>query len=246
MISPRIDSFIDIHSHILPGLDDGPADLAGSLAIARCYQAAGMRKIVATPHFLPGTAWAPSIDKVLATVAEVQAVLHQANIDLELVPGMEIAYHRKLEERILGGAVLPLGNSGTFLIEPPFQGEQDGLLSTLTALLQRGVKLILAHPERADAFQRQPHMLEPLLSLGLRLQVNSGSLLGYFGEKSRDTAEQLRQSGSIHFIASDAHDHARRSPLSATEWQSLLADQGHQELLALVQSNLKALFANCA
>ena len=246
MITSLIDSFIDIHTHILPGLDDGPADLAGSLAIARCYQEVGVRKIVATPHFLPGTAWAPSIDKVRARVAELQAALFQAGIDLELVAGMEIAYHRKLEERILGGTVLPLGNSATYLIEPSFQGEQDGLLSTLEALLRRGVKLILAHPERVDAFQRRPQMLAPLISQGLRLQVNSGSLLGYFGAKSRDTAEQLRQSESIHFIASDAHDHTRRSPLSEPEWHNLLADRGHQELLALVQSNLSALFANCA
>jgi protein-tyrosine phosphatase len=245
MMPSHIESFVDIHTHILPGIDDGPADLAGSLAIARCYQAVGVRKIVATPHFLPGTAWAPSIDKVLTTVAEVQTVLLQAGIDLELVAGMEIAYHTKLEERILGGAVLPLGKSGTYLIEPSFQGEQDGLLSTLEALLHRGIKLILAHPERVDAFQRRPQILAPLISQGLQVQVNSGSLLGYFGEKSRDTAEQLRQSGSIHFIASDAHDHARRRPLSETEWHSLLADRGHQELLVMANSNLDALFANC-
>lgn len=234
--------FIDIHTHILPGLDDGPRDMAGSMAIARCYQKAGIKMVVATPHFLPGTAWASDKDKVLRSVQELQISLDRAAIALKVVAGMEIAYHKKLEERILANIVLPLGISEYFLIEPSFQGEQEDLLVSLQTLLNKGHKLILAHPERAEAFQRRPEMLGNLVKQGLRIQVNTGSLLGYFGKKSQDTAELLRQGNNIHFIASDAHDHEKRAPLDASEWETLSECPGGKELLITCNKHLAAIF----
>jgi protein-tyrosine phosphatase len=234
--------FIDIHTHILPGLDDGPQDMAGSIAIARCYEEAGIKMVVATPHFLPGTAWASEKELVLRSVQELQTCLDHADIDLKVVAGMEIAHHKKLEERILANLLLPLGDSGYFLIEPAFQGEQDGLLTSLQSLLNKGQKLILAHPERVEAFQRMPGTLGKLVEQGLRIQVNTGSLLGYFGKMSKDTAEWLRKRNCIHFIASDAHDHSRRAPLGATEWETLLASPGGEHLLCSCNKNLAGIF----
>jgi protein-tyrosine phosphatase len=237
-----LNEFIDMHTHILPGLDDGPKDLAGSIAIAHCYEKVGIKTIVATPHFLPGTAWAPTRERVLATVQALQASLDKANIDLRVVPGMEIAYHKKLEERILANIVLPLGQSEYFLIEPSFEGEQEGLLASLQSLLNRGQKLILAHPERAAIFQQMPQVLRKFVDQGLRIQVNAGSLLGYFGEKSKATAEWFRQGKCIHFIASDAHDHTKRCPFDAAEWANLLACPGGEELLLTCNAYIDEIF----
>jgi protein-tyrosine phosphatase len=234
--------FIDIHTHILPGLDDGPDDMAGSIAIARCYEEVGTKKVVATPHFLPGTAWASDKELVLRSVQVLQASLERADIDLKVVAGMEIAHHKKLEERILANLVLPLGESGYFLIEPAFQGEQGDLLTSLQSLLIKGQKLIIAHPERVEAFQRKPEMLGNLVEQGLRIQVNTGSLLGYFGKKSQDTAELFRKNHCIHFVASDAHDHGKRAPLGATEWERLLASPGGEQLLCSCNKNLAGIF----
>lgn len=238
----RRNEFIDIHTHILPGLDDGPENMAGSMTIARCYEKAGVKMVVATPHFLPGTVWASDKEHVLRSVRELQTSLDHAAIALKVVAGMEIAYHKKLEERILANMLLPLGKSGYFLIEPSFQGEQEDLLASLQSLLSKGQKLILAHPERAEAFQRRPATLGDLVERGLRIQVNSGSLLGYFGKKSKDTAELLRQGNCIHFIASDAHDHEKRAPLDATEWETLSASPGGKELLITCNKHLAAIF----
>ena len=179
----NLNKFIDIHTHILPGLDDGPQDMAGSMALARCYEKVGITTVVATPHFLPGTAWAATKERVLDAVQALQDNLDKANIDLRVVPGMEIAYHKKLEERILAGSVLPLGQSRYFLIEPSFQGEQEGLLACLQSLLHKGQKLILAHPERVAMFQQMPQSLKKFVDQGLRVQVNAGSLLGIFWRK---------------------------------------------------------------
>ena len=237
-----LNRFIDIHTHILPGLDDGPQDMAGSIAIARCYEHVGVKTVVATPHFLPGTAWAPTRDRVMLAVLALQASLDHECIDLKVVPGMEIAYHKKLEERILSGSVLPLGESGYFLIEPSFQGEQEGLLTCLQSLLHQDQKLILAHPERADMFQQMPQTLRKFVDQGLRIQVNAGSLLGYFGEKSKATAELLRQGKCIHFIASDAHDNSMRGPLDAAEWKNLLAYPGGEELFLSCNAYVSEIF----
>lgn len=238
----RLTEFIDMHTHILPGLDDGPKDMAGSIAMARCYEKVGIKTVVATPHFLPGTAWAPAKERVLESVLALRTSLDSAGIDLTVVAGMEIAYHKKLEERILAGVVLPLGQSGYFLIEPSFQGEQDGLLASLQSLLNKGQKLILAHPERADAFQQMPQVLRKFVDQGLRIQVNAGSLLGYFGKKSKDTAELLLQGDCIHLIASDAHDHSKRAPLNAKEWNDLLACPGGKELLSSCNAHMGEIF----
>lgn len=238
----RLNEFIDMHAHILPGFDDGPKDMAGSIAMARCYEKVGIKAVVATPHFIPGTAWAPSKERVVESVLELQRSLNHANIDLKVVPGMEVAYHKKLEERIRANLLLPLWESGYFLIEPSFHGEQDGLLASLEFLLSQGQKLILAHPERVDAFQRMPQSLRQLVEQGLRIQVNAGSLLGYFGSKSQDTAELLRQGDCVHLIASDAHDHSKRAPLNPIEWQNILACLGGENILLSCKTHIARIF----
>ena len=145
----QIKDFIDIHSHILPGLDDGARDMAESLEIARCYERTGIKKVVATPHFLPGTAWAAGKEIVKQSVRELQASLDRHNIDLQVFPGMEIAFHRRLEERMRTDSFLPLGESSYYLIEPSFHGEQDFFLESLKSLLKMGQK-IDPRPSRED------------------------------------------------------------------------------------------------
>lgn len=216
----QLHNFIDIHCHILYGLDDGPKNVEESLALARCYEALGIKKIIATPHFLPGTAWAPTREKVLEAVQRFEEVLNTQEIPLKIEPGMEIAYHKKMGERITAGSLLPLADSNYYLIEPSFQGEQESMLETLTGLLANDIQLILAHPERSDHFQRHPDCLEKLVAQGLLLQVNSGSLLGHFGGKTKKTAEYLVKKGQV-LLGSDAHSHDKRPPFSAEEWNIL-------------------------
>ncbi len=234
----QLTDFIDIHTHILPGLDDGPEDIEGSLAFARCYVQTGIKTVIATPHFLPGTAWAATKEKVLESVRTLQMHLDDENIDLKVEPGMEIAFHKKLEERILAGSLLPLADSGFFLIEPSFHGELDSLVVTLESLLKKNQKLILAHPERVVDFQLRPQLLERLVVQGLLIQVNTGSLLGYFGEKSRETAELLRQKSCLHFIASDAHNHHKRTPLNEDEWKKIFECRGGEDMLSFCIRNI--------
>ena len=148
------DGLVDIHCHILPGIDDGARNLDESAAMARLYAAAGFAAVVATPHFIPGTAWSADSRVIAERVAAVQARLDAEDIPLRVYAGMEIAFHKRLADRLQAGSVLPLGLSRHFLIEPDFHGSQEDLLHAVRGLLDQGHRVIIAHVERISAFQR--------------------------------------------------------------------------------------------
>ena len=228
---------IDIHTHILPGVDDGPKNLEESAALARCYTDMGITQIIATSHFIPGTAWASSRQCIIEKIAELQEFFKANGIPLTVFPGMEIAYHARLLEKLEKGSLLPLANSSWYLIEPSFTDSGDALLCTLDQLLDQGWKIILAHPERIPAFQEMETSFTQLVRQGLRLQVNSGSLLGRFGEKCRRTGLHFIDQGWVHYLASDAHGVDSRRPPTAEQWLELETLIGTDQLTQLCCSN---------
>ena len=237
-----INNFVDIHTHILPGLDDGPKSNDDSLLLARLFVQSGTHRLIATPHYLPGTVWSASRSRILEALSTLQNALEEEGVDLKIEPGMEIGYHGKLEKNLLDGKLLPLGKSEIYLIEPSFQGEQGNLLSTLESLLKKGKKLILAHPERAAHFQQRPELLEKVVDAGLQIQVNSGSMLGHFGSGSRNTADYFRKRGWIHYVASDAHGQSKRGPVSPADWATLVGLEGAEMLFAQCSRNIVRFF----
>lgn len=235
--------FIDIHSHILPGLDDGPKTLAESTAMARCYAEAGIQVIIATPHFINGTAWSAQADKVREKVRELNEHLARKRIDLHIHPGMEIAYYPKVTEHIQKNLLLPLADSKYYLLEPSFQGPQEHLLHCIKVLLHTGEKVIIAHAERIDAFQKDVRPLLQLVEQGLEIQVNMDSLLDKFDEQCRQTAWQLLRAGGVHYLASDAHETRRRCPPSPADWNALEHLLGEESLTTLCITNPQRLLA---
>ncbi len=208
----------DIHSHILPGIDDGPANLEDSLKLARRYEESGITTIIATPHFIPGTAWAPSKETVLERVTQLNEYLSREGIQVDVLAGMELAYNNTLAERIEAREVLPLGESDFYLVEVPFDDDISEMLWGVEQLLAGGQKIIIAHPERSCGIRETIGAVSALVEKGLRVQVNSGSLVGYFGSRSRQAALQLRDLGLLHYVATDAHDCRKRAPFSKSEW----------------------------
>jgi protein-tyrosine phosphatase len=216
-----LSDFIDIHTHILPGIDDGPKDVSDSIALARVYERAGITKVFATPHFLPGTAWSADKETVLQLICNLQAVLDAEQINLHIVPGMEIGFHKKMVEGVLSAQLLSLGNSSYFLIEPPLHGVLIDFYESLVYLLKQKIKLIIAHPERVEMFRQRPDLLEILVLSGARTQINTGSLLGHYGDVSKQLALDLWQNNQLHYIASDAHNYNKRAPLTLADWESI-------------------------
>ena len=201
---------IDLHSHILPGVDDGPSTMAGSLDLARAAVAAGTRTILATPHISHDHGVAP--ERIAAGLEDLRAALAEAEIPLEVLPGGEIAIWRLIDLDDETLRALALGGGPYLLVESPFSPVVGDFEPMVLDLHARGHRVLLAHPERCPAFQRDPPRLERLVGAGALVQVTAGSMAGAFGSTVRRFTTTILREGLGHVVASDAHDHVRRPP----------------------------------
>jgi protein-tyrosine phosphatase len=201
---------IDLHCHLLPAIDDGPATVEGSLALAEAAEAAGMTTLVATPH----VSWRYLNDaaSVVAGVELVRTALRDRGIGVDVRAGAEIAMTRvsDLSDDELHG--LRLGDGEWLLIECPLGQNAGDFELLLRALQRRGHRIVLAHPERSPLLRRDPSRLLALVSEGMLSSITAGSLVGVFGRDVRRFAIALAQAGLVHNVASDAHDAIHRPP----------------------------------
>ena len=213
---------IDLHCHLLPGVDDGPVTMDESLEMARVAVAAGTTEIVATPHVdaqlrLDPASFAPA-------VVELSQALERAGIGLRVHAGGEVALDRYLDLSEDARAAARLGSGPYLLLEAPLAVAAGAFDRMLHALLERGVPMVIAHPERAPAFQREPAKLAALVSAGALTQITAGSLSGMFGSTVRAYAQQLVADGLAHDLSSDAHDPYRRGPGLHQGLEAMAAD----------------------
>lgn len=204
---------VDLHCHILPGVDDGSRDLAQSLAMARIAWEGGTRIIAATPHCgLPGGAgnfWGPELAERFRSF---QRELTQAGIPLKILPGMEFFGGEDLGALYENGRLMPLAGGRYLLTEFYFDESASYMTQVLEQTQDRGLVPLVAHPERYEAVQRDPGVVERWFRLGYGIQVNKGSILGDLGPGAEETAWALLDHGLVHAVASDAHSHLRRTP----------------------------------
>jgi protein-tyrosine phosphatase len=201
---------IDLHSHILPGLDDGAPDLDMSLRMAAVAVEDGVDTIVATPHVSHTFTVAPLT--MAQAVGKLNIALSRMHSPLAVLPGAEIAVESigELDDTTL--RQLTLGGSTCLLVEPPYRGSVPFLESLMFDLQVRGFRPMLAHPERALAFRERPHRLGELTKLGVLTCVNAGSMIGRFGAASQELALRFLAEGNVNVIASDSHDDEARPP----------------------------------
>jgi protein-tyrosine phosphatase len=201
---------IDLHCHILPGLDDGPATMADALAMARTATASGTTTVVATPHI--DRRWGVRPSELSRRAAALEDALSSEQIPLDIRTGGEIDIARFADLRPEDLSRLRLGGGPFLLLESPLSpaaGDSDMLLLRIHG---RGEQILLAHPERCPLFQREPERLVRLVDAGLLCSVSTGSLRGQFGEHVRSFTIDLLRAGLVHDLASDAHDDWRRPP----------------------------------
>jgi protein-tyrosine phosphatase len=195
---------IDLHSHILPGLDDGVESLAAALELARAAVADGVEVLAATPHVRDD--YPTSADEMERGIGDLRAALAAEGVPLELLPGGEIALNRlpligeeELHRFALGGSKQAL------LLEFPYFGWPLGLEQTVFELRVRGWRPVLAHPERNDEVQTSPDRLARLVEAGALIQITAASVDGRLGRATRASALRLVDRGHAHLIGSDAH-----------------------------------------
>lgn len=205
-------SMIDLHTHILPGLDDGPKDLEEALAMASLAAAGGIAAVVATPHVMPGV-YDNSKETILAALGGFKEQLYSRGIDLKVYPGAEYIIDPQLPLWLKQGQALTLNDGGRYLlVEFPQTGIPIFADQIIFEVQLLGVTPIIAHPERNAVFLKDPDRLQRFIERGCLCQGTGGSLTGRFGARVQQVAAQYLTGGCYHFISSDAHDTVRRPP----------------------------------
>ena len=225
---------IDLHSHLLPGIDDGSKSLQESLKMARIYEKAGYHQVVATPHWIAGTSWMPTPGEIRVQVAALNQSIKDEGINLSVLPGMEIALDPKIPRLLDEKKLQPLGKKSYVLIETPFQMFPMGWEQVFFAIASRGYTVLLAHPERCTQLADKPMLFDTLIEKGIYLQINWNSFLGYHGREAAKLARYLATKGYIHCLATDSHDvdnrHAGNVQRAAREVEKLVGPRNLQLL----------------
>jgi protein-tyrosine phosphatase len=196
---------IDIHCHILPGVDDGPEDISGFIEMAKAAVSSGITHLFATPHHLNGH-YENSKPKILDLVQKHNEILMEYQIPILLHPGQELRIHRDLINTHDLNEVLTLDNNGKYLLLELPSGEVPPYTHDIVhELLLIGITPIIVHPERNKGFMEKHYLLFDLVTEGALVQLTAGSLLGNFGGRVRSFSEKIIEHQIAHFIASDAH-----------------------------------------
>jgi protein-tyrosine phosphatase len=204
---------IDLHCHILPGIDDGPKTLDESLEMARIFEQAGYSHVVATPHAVPGTTWMPKPEEIRGKLSELNQAIIKEGIKLKVLMGMEIALDPNIADLLDRGHVKPLAGTSYVLIEPPFQRLPLGWDQAVFNVLSHGFGVLLAHPERCAQLTSEPQLCDQLIESSVYFQVNWDSFLGHHGRTTQKMAIHLATKGFIHCLATDSHDARSRNAI---------------------------------
>lgn len=230
---------IDLHCHILPGLDDGSGSLDESIEMAAMAADQGVRHIVATPHCLTGSA-----PDVIDGVAMLRELLQEAQIPIRLYAGMEIFGSfdtaRLLQERKL----LTLNGSRYPLIEFSFYTDGTAETEILQTVIDAGYTPLVAHPERYEYILQQPRLINQWKKMGCLFQVNRCSLLGRYGEDIQMMALELVERGFAAAVATDAHSSKVRTPRARDAYEMLYHSVSPVAAETLMIHNPKKIITN--
>jgi len=197
---------IDVHLHLLPGVDDGPVDLAAALALARDCCAGGTSMVAATPHYDEWTRAAlPDAATAVDRVCRLQAELDRAAIPLRVLVGGEAFLTPDLPRQVREGRVPTIAGTSWLLVETAVQQMPPYLAHVVFELQTMGIMPLLAHPERYHWLQRHPDVLGELVAKGVRAQVTAASLTGRAGREQQALAQTFVRRGFVQIIATDWH-----------------------------------------
>jgi protein-tyrosine phosphatase len=226
-------TMIDLHCHILPGIDDGAPDLASALEMAAAFAGEGVTGVVCTPHILPGV-YPNAGPAIRAAVARLQLELDEHGVALTLHPGADNHIVPDFVAGLHCGRLLPLADSRYVLVEPPHHVAPPRIEDLFFGILVAGYVPILTHPERLSWINSHYPVMERLSEHGVWMQVTAGSLAGRFGRNAQYWAERMLDEGRVQVLATDAHDTRRRPPELARGWELAAARVGEIEAGHLV------------
>lgn len=208
----QMNGFTDIHTHVLPGADDGAQDVAEALKLVRMAWGNGTRTMFFTPHYRGRFKNTPPMWHRENFDIFCQLV-HSELPDMRLFLGNEIHYEADVSEKLFQGDIMTLNNSRYVLLEFSPASRHSQIVRGVSEILGCGFIPIIAHAERYDGFQSSPTIAREVTGMGALIQLNADSIMGKCGYQTKNLCHNLLKDECVHFIASDAHDITKRPPL---------------------------------
>ena len=202
---------IDIHNHLLFGIDDGSKTIEESIDILKDMEKSGFTDIILTPHYIDGSRYSNEKDNNLERLEILKQELIRNNININLYLGNEIYIDEDISKLLKENKISTLNNSKFLLIELPMSGEYSGYQELFKDLINEGYRVILAHPERYLTFQDDYDLIYELRDMGVLFQCNIDSLNGKYGPYAEEMIIKLLKEGKVTFLATDIH-HKKHDP----------------------------------
>lgn len=237
---------IDLHCHMLPGIDDGAQTLDESLELARLAVADGIKHTVCTPHINIGR-FDNNITTIKSAFDKLEQALEEHNIPLKISMGAEVRISPEMMFLVEKEKIPFLGTwegKKVLLLEMPHSHIPPGSDKLVKWLMSRNILPMIAHPERNRDVQKNPSLLRPFVQMGCLFQLTASSLTGAFGEASQTIARDLLKDGQVTVIATDAHNIKRRPPLLKEGLDAAIEVVGGQAAMKLVLDNPSAIIDN--
>lgn len=236
---------IDLHCHILPGIDDGPPTLKEALKMAGIAASDGIEKAIATPHLFRGDFVYEDLSLIDTECQKLNRSIKESNIPLEVFPGAEVHIsHNLINEIRKNRKHLVLNQSSYMFVEFPVNHVYSRIKRLFSDLKHEEIIPIITHPERNSVFIYNPNLLYELISAGALSQANSGSLNGVYGKDVEEAAFRFLELNLVHFIASDCHNTDTIPPILSEASLKVAESFGEEKAIALVRDNPQAVFYN--
>ena len=232
---------IDIHSHILPGIDDGAKDMEMSLAMLKMAEEQGTKTIVATPHYISGV-YENEFQKIFNLYETLVLAAKNSCLNIEILLGQEVMLDKHSLELCKFGSLRGINDTRYMLIEFPMNEIPKDAFDLIYELRLLNYIPIVAHPERYTYIYEEITKINEFIQEGCYFQINTGSLQGIFGKKVQVCAKRLVEQGMANFIASDAHSLNRRNSSLIEGYE--VAKAIDKDMLARVQNNLNLMLSN--
>jgi protein-tyrosine phosphatase len=216
---------IDMHSHILPGIDDGAPDLATAIKMARQAVDGGTNIMACTPHIYPGM-YMNETTGIVAGIEVLQTALDQAGIALKLVKGADVHLVPEVLAGLKSGRIPTLNGSRYFLLEPSHHVAPPRFEDSVFAMMAAGYVPVITHPERLVWIETHYPKFVGLVHQGAWMQLTAGAILGKFGKRARYWSERMLDEGLVHMVSSDAHSTGMRNPSMADAREALVRRLG--------------------
>lgn len=236
--------FVDIHCHCLCGLDDGPADMTGSIDLCSSLVDNGISTVIATPHQLGRYALANKASQIRQSINELREQLHQNNIPLNVLAGADVRVDERLCGLIRSDIVMTLADGGRYLLLELPHGIFIDIEPLLGDLYAMGIQTIISHPERHTVLSKRRGILRKWSSYFISLQISAASLTGDFGQDAYHAAWKFINSDFPCIIATDAHSSQHRKPKMKQAYQAVCQRLGQEIATRLCKENPRRVVEN--